>query len=112
MTWSPDGSEGFIKINTGSISLADYLNFDSSDDSNEETSPSPYQWTISGKTMIDDDQLEGSTNFKLVFDHRFEGPSGSAELESGIFKLAGNKFTLIEPAKKLNYFQSEGSLSG
>ena len=90
---------GFIKINTGSISLADYLNFDSSDDSNKETSPSPYQWTISGKTMIDDDQLEGSTNFKLVFDHRFEGPSGSAELESGIFKLAGNKFTLIEPAK-------------
>ena len=52
-------AQRFIKINTGSISLADYLNFDSSDDSNEETSPSPYQWTISGKTMIDDDQLEG-----------------------------------------------------
>ena len=99
MTLSPSFSEGFIEISTGSISLADYLNFDSSDKSTEETSDADYRWTIQGQTVLNDEQLKGNTSFKLVFDHRFEGPSGSAELRSGVLKLAGNKFTLIEPAR-------------
>ncbi len=99
LTWSPNFSEGLIKINTGSISLADYIKFDSSDESAEKTSSASYHWTIEGQTNINDEQLQGNTRFRLVFDHRLEGPSGSAELESGVLKLAGNKFTLIEPAR-------------
>ncbi|MEE2925393.1 MAG: hypothetical protein VX619_11475 [bacterium] len=99
MTWSPAFSEGLIQISTGSISLGDYLNFDSSDKSIEDTSSAAYRWTIQGQTILNDEQLKGNTSFKLVFDHRFEGPSGSAELRSGVLKLAGNKFTLIEPAR-------------
>ena len=98
MTWSPQYSEGFIKINTGSLRLADYLTFDSQDDSTETTSDAAYHWTIKGKTAINDDQVQGLGHFSLVFDHRLEGPSGFAELESAVFKLAGNKFRLIEPA--------------
>ena len=69
---------GLHTISTGSISLADYLNFDSSDKSAEETSSADYRWTIQGQTVLNDEQLKGNTSFKLVFDHRFEGPSGSA----------------------------------
>ncbi len=98
MTWSPQFSEGFIQIKTGSLRLVDYLNFDSRDDSGVTSSNSAYRWTIEGQTAISDEQVQGLGNFSLIFDHRLEGPSGFAELKSAIFKLAGNKFTLIEPA--------------
>lgn len=98
ITWAPQFSEAYLEINTGSLRIADYMNFYSANPEEPQSSDARYKWTIQAKISIDDEQFKGKGNSRLTFDHRYEGPAGHIVLDEGILQLAGHQLKLLQSA--------------